>query len=320
MPAALLSEADFIATWWRHQSSSTMGRELGVAERVINQRRKAIEKRTGIVLTSPDSRSNRPAVLEMPENQKRATLAIENGVVMVASDAHYWPGYISTAHRAFVLACKELKPALICMNGDSFDGSGAGRHPRIGWSKGPTVKQELDATRDRLAEIEAVRGNAHLHHTWGNHDLRFDTKLSAQVPEFEGVAGMSLKEHFPAWKWSMSLMVNDNTMVKHRYHNGVHAAYNNTVKSGRNIVTGHLHRLTVTAWGDYNGRRYGVDTGTLAVPDGHQFEYSEDTPSAHGSGFAVLTFYRGQMLPPELAEVVDEDAGLFTFRGQVIHV
>ena len=104
-------------------------------------------------------------------------------------------------------------------------------------------------------------------------------------------------------------------MIKHRYHNGIHAAYNNALKAGMSIVTGHLHRLAVTPWADYNGRRWGVDTGTLANPHGPQFDYAENNPSPHTSGFAVLTFKDGMLLPPELCEVLDEKA---YFRGECI--
>jgi hypothetical protein len=112
--------------------------------------------------------------------------------------------------------------------------------------------------------------------------------------------------------------VNDTVMIKHRYHNGIHATYNNALKAGRSIVTGHLHRLCVTPWGDYNGRRWGVDTGCLADPHGPQFAYAEDNPSPHCSGFAVLTFDEdGEMLPPELCEVIN---GCAYFRGERIDV
>lgn len=48
-----------------------------------------------------------------------------------------------------------------------------------------------------------------------------------------------------------------------------------------------------------NGRRYGVDTGTLADPDGPQFvDYLEASPTNWASGFAVLTFHGGKLLPP----------------------
>jgi hypothetical protein len=132
--------------------------------------------------------------------------------------------------------------------------------------------------------------------------------------------GMSLDEHFPLWRFSMSLMVNDNTMIKHRYHNGIHAIYNNILKSGCSMVTGHLHSLKVTPFTDYNGSRYGVDTGTLSPVDADAFTYSEDSPKNHRSGFAILTFHEGKLMPPELCEVIDEEEGLVYFRGQVIKV
>lgn len=320
MTTPIVSDDEFVSLWMKHLSPIRMAKELGVDIRAIYNRRANIEKRRGEILPVTDKRTNRPAMLTMPENGKRATLDIEAGIVIVGSDAHYWPGVVSTGHRALIEAIKGLRPAGVVLNGDSFDGANAGRHARIGWSKSPGVAKELEAVCDRTNEIVEVSGDADKIHTLGNHDLRFDTKLSAMVPEFEGVPGLSLKEQLPEWKFCMSVMVNGNTIIKHRYHNGIHATYNNTVKAGINIITGHLHRLNTTCYGDYRGRRYGVDTGTLAAPDGAQFEYAEDNPSPHGSGFAVLTFYKGQLLHPELAEVIDEDAGLFTFRGQVISV
>jgi hypothetical protein len=113
-------------------------------------------------------------------------------------------------------------------------------------------------------------------------------------------------------------MVNEHTMIKHRYHNGIHAIYNNTLKAGTSVVTGHLHSLKVTPWSDYNGTRYGVDTGTMANLDDPAFDYAEDNPKNWRSGFAVLTFWEGKLMPPELCEVISE--GLVYFRGQVIEV
>jgi hypothetical protein len=84
------------------------------------------------------------------------------------------------------------------------------------------------------------------------------------------------------------------------------------------MCTGHLHSLKVTPYSDYNGIRFGIDTGTLAEPDGPQFTYSELNPSNHRSGFAVLTFFNGQLLWPELVHSFDE--GHIQFRGEVIDV
>jgi predicted MPP superfamily phosphohydrolase len=316
-----ITESEFIEAWKTFGSAVAVADHLGIDVRNVHKRRRSIEVREGIKLVgvaknSPDAR------IVYPVNGVRATTEIDSGVVLVASDCHYWPDLISTAHRAFVKLTKELKPKIVVINGDAFDGASISRHPAGGtWQALPSVKQELEACQDRLEEIQKAATGAQLHFCWGNHDLRFNARLQSQVGDtFKGVMGMSLNEHFPLWRFSMSLMINDNTMIKHRYHNGIHAIYNNILKSGCSMVTGHLHSLKVTPFTDYNGSRYGVDTGTLAPVDADAFTYSEDSPKNHRSGFAILTFHEGQLMPPELCEVIDEEEGLVYFRGQVIKV
>jgi predicted phosphodiesterase len=311
-------EDEFIELWDKYGSASKIAKILDIGVRSVYSRRKEIERRTGKTLISTDPRFGN-FTITYPGNGVRAKADIDNGVIMVASDCHYYPGIISTAHKAFVHLIKELKPKAIVMNGDVFDGASASRHDPIGWQQTPTVKQELEACHDRLSEIEEASKSAILHWTWGNHDMRFNTRLASQVGSaFEGVKGFNLSDHFPRWKFSTSLMVNEHTMIKHRWHNGIHAVYNNTMKSGTSIVTGHLHSLKVTPWTDYNGSRYGVDTGTLANIDDPGFDYAEDNPKNWRSGFAVLTFWEGKLMPPELCEVISE--GLVYFRGQVIKI
>jgi len=312
------TDEEFIAIWNKYHSAKRVAEVLDIDVRNVHSRRKAIQERYSITLVASDKRSPTFNVT-MPGNGIRAKVEIDDGVIMVASDCHYYPGIISTAHKAFVKLIPELKPKMIVMNGDVFDGAGISRHGPIGWQSLPSVKQELEACQDRLSEIENASKSAALHFTWGNHDMRFNTRLASQVgTAFEGVHGMNLTDHFPRWKFSTSIMVNEHTMIKHRYHNGIHAVYNNALKSGTSIVTGHLHSLKVTPWTDYNGSRYGVDTGTMANLDDPAFEYAEDNPKNWRSGFAVLTFWEGKLMPPELCEVISE--GLVYFRGQVIEV
>jgi hypothetical protein len=220
-------------------------------------------------------------------------------------------------------AINELKPHVVIANGDIFDGSSISRHPRINWSAVPNVKQELEACQAALKEIEDACEKAR-HHTqliWplGNHDSRFETRLSEAAPQFEGVGGTALKDHFPKWHPCWSCWLSDNVVVKHRYKGGVHATHNNTVTAGTTIVTGHLHSLKVTPFGDYNGTRWGVDTGTLAEIDGPQFiDYLEDGPINWRSGFAVITMKDSKPLWPELVSKHAE--GIINFRGQLIDV
>lgn len=313
------TDEEFIQLWNNNPSATEISKILGITLTNVHKRRRSILKRHGIVLKSPDVRSPTFNVT-IPNNGVRIEVELEKGVIVVGSDAHYWPGIVSTAHRAFVKIIKELKPQMVVMNGDAFDGAKISRHPVSGFEARPSVKQELEAVTDRLGEIERVCGNAKLHWTWGNHDLRFNARIAQLVPEYEGVTGFDLTHHFPRWKFSTSIMVNNHTQIKHRLYNGIHAVYNAALKSGVSMVTGHLHSLKVTPWTDLTGTRYGVDTGSLADVWGDQFAYTEDSTRNHRSGFAVLTFYNGKLMPPEIVEIIDEEDGLVYFRGKVISV
>lgn len=304
-----VTDDEFIEAWRTHRSCARVAKALGLVERGVMSRRRSIEAKYSIKL-SVDPRT------AIVPSKGRSTLEVENGTVVVFSDAHYWPGEPSVAHRALLKVIKAVKPLVVVANGDILDGASISRHEPIGWETRPTLKQEIEAVQDRMAEIQSAAVGAKLIRTIGNHDIRFEKKLATQVPEYKHLTGTTLDEHLPAWFSCWSVMVNENTMIKHRFNNGIHAAYNNTLRAGTNIVTGHLHRLLVTRWADYKGARYGVDTGTLADLDGDQFLYAEDNPRPWGSGFAVLTFDAdGQLLPPELCEVT---RGKAYFRGESV--
>ena len=105
----------------------------------------------------------------------------------------------------------------------------------------------------------------------------------------EGVHGTSLFDFLPAWRGCYALHLNTNlpgwTVVKHTHvAGGVHSAYNSTLRAGVSYVHGHLHKLQVVGYGDYRGRRYGIDTGTLAEPKGEQFRYTQGGPLNWCSG------------------------------------
>jgi predicted phosphodiesterase len=274
------------------------------------RRRRNIEKRYGISLEAKGRKVvKRHGIID---------LDIVDGMVVVFSDAHYYPDQITTAHRALLKFIEQFKPEVIVCNGDAFDGGSISRFPRIGWDNKPTIKAEIEAVKDRLGEIEGI-SKGKLIWTLGNHDARFETFLAANSPQFDGVMGFTLKDHFPRWEPAWGTMVNEDVMIKHRWKGGEHAVYNNTVKAGVTMVTGHLHSLKVTPYSDYNGTRYGVDTGCIAEPYGEQFgDYTEQNPVNWRSGFALLTFKDGLLLPPELIQKWDDDS--VVFRGEIIPV
>lgn len=259
--------------------------------------------------------------IEAPEHPARIQLDIENGSVVIVSDEHNWPGKKTTMHRAAVRAIKELRPRAFIANGDMFDGATISRHAPIGWESRPTVVQELEACQDSMSEYEIAAGECSAEKIWslGNHDARFETKLATVAPEFAKIHGVHLKDHFPNWEPCWSVFINDNCVVKHRFKGGIHATHNNALWAGRTMVTGHLHSAKVTPLTDYNGTRYGVDSGTLCeAPWPQAIDYLEDNPVNWRSAFVVLTFHKGRLLQPELC--LQHAPGQAEWRGKVFDV
>ena len=281
-------------------TNAEMAREMGVSERRFYRMKERGDVQTG-------------------HHPGRVPLTVRDGTVIMGSDAHYLPGTVSTAHRALVRLTRELHPKAVVLNGDVLDFAAISRFPAIGWEKRTTVEQEIKEAQARLAEIRAAAGRAPLVWSLGNHDARFETRLAEVAPEFARVKGIHLKDHFPHWSPCWSCWINDDVVVKHRFKGGVHAPYNNTVFSGKTLVSGHDHMLKVTPFSDYNGVRWGVDLGTMAVPYGPQFtNYTEDNPVNWQQGFGVFTFHKGRLLWPELVHVIGE--GQVAFRGKVWRV
>jgi len=196
------------------------------------------------------------------------------------------------------------------------------RYPDIGWEHKPSLADEVAVAQERLREIAKAAGNARLIWTLGNHDMRFETRLASVAAEYGGIYGVHLRDHFPNWEPAWRVDINDrDAVVKHRIAGGLHAPYNNVRRAGTTTVTGHLHALNCTRVSNYRGTYWGVDGGTLAVPHGPQFvNYTEGNPTDWASGFVVLTFEGGRLLWPEVVHVIDEDAGLVSWRGKLLQV
>jgi len=323
------TDDEFIAAWRRLQSATKVGALFGIDVRSIHQRRRNLEEKLGISLPSKAAKP-----IGGPKNEQGGRLSeladfrarhyeadieleVTDGIVLVGSDAHYWPLIVSVAHQAFCELARRLKPKLVILNGDILDGARITRHARIMWEQQPKLRDELSALQDRCAEIERAAGKAQLVRTIGNHDARFETYLSGSAPELEETTGSTLLDYLPRWRAGWAVHLNRGTpgwtAIRHRpVSGGIHSAYNSTLRSGVHYVHGHLHKLQITPWGDYRGRRYGIDTGTLAEVDGPQFSYAERAPMNWAAGFAVLSFEAGVLLEPELCVVQGARA---VFRG-----
>ena len=321
MPRTPITDNDFIDIFQR-KGATALAAQLGVTERGVYERRRSIERRHGIRLKPPHAAGGLVHDAEMriaKEYPHRATLEVKNGLVIVGSDFHIWPGQESVALRAFKRLCKDLKPAAVILNGDVLDFPKISRHPPIGWESAPSPVEEIEAAQDHLHDIATAAGRARKIWTLGNHDARFERRLATVASEYRGISGIHLSDHFPLWEKGWSVWINDSVVCKHRWKGGVHATHNNTVGAGKTMVTGHLHSQKVTPYTDYNGTRYGIDTGCVADPDHKAFtDYTEDGPKNWVSGFAVLKFKDGRLMQPELCSVWDSKS--VQFRGEVIRV
>ena len=322
------TDEEFVRVFNQTGSATETSKLIGVGVRAVCRRRQHLEaKGYSFVTTSKRSLENRgvsPEVL-IRANKARIEVKIKSGIVMVGSDAHYWPGEATTAQRAFVKFIHELKPSHVVMNGDAFDGARISRHPKIGFlESAPSVVQELHAVQERLTEIEDAAKGAKLYWPLGNHDLRFESYIAAHAQEMKGVHGMHLKDHFPRWLPCWGLHVNpgepSHTVIKHRFKGGIYDVRNNVLNAMCSMVTGHTHALKWWPTSSYREHTiYGVNTGAMCEPYAEQsVHYTEDNPVDWRSGFAVLTYHNGRLLQPEVPEVIGE--GQIVFRGKVHEV
>jgi hypothetical protein len=318
-----ITDAQIVESWDRHHSAVAVSKELNLSVRTIQRRRRDIENKQNIILPATHLVSNvalsehvAKAILSQRRDVNR--LELQNGTILVGSDAHYTPDHVPIAHQALIRVIHDLGSEVVAviLNGDILDGGGIGRHAPQNWKKPLTVKQELEAVQARLADIEqAILPGTKLMRTYGNHCMRFDAKLASMVPQFEGVPGMLLREHIPGWMDSERIDINNDTVVIHDWHFGVHSGWNDVLKGGCNVITGHTHELSAKAHKGFKNTHYGVKTGMLADDYQQQFDYRLSKPGMNWqSGFAILTWVNGMMLHPEFCAVRDD--GRAYFRGK----
>jgi hypothetical protein len=267
----------------------------------------------------PDVRKmHRQAVAYDPDNPPESELTQRirhpNAVVVAFSDAHWTSLHQprSLAHEALLRAIPLVKPDILLSVGDLLDMGEPSRHDPLGWNRRIKVQDELEAAKQHLDDIMSCAPRALRWWVRGNHDDRFDKYLALNAAMFEGVEGFDFANQFPDWQMCHRLDLND-TVVMHRFHGGIHAGWNNAVKSGMNFISGDTHSLEVKPMVDMRGRRYGVQTGMLGDPAWPCFGYTQGNTRLWNPGFAVLTYRNGELMPPELCEIVN---GVAWFRGQ----
>ena len=122
---------------------------------------------------------------------------IVDGCIIIGGDAHIWPEVNTIMMKAFVKLAKQLKPEIICLNGDIIDGARVSRHGSTLGSAAPKVSAEIDAAKKWMDQLPKCRRRIF---TIGNHDMRVDNYLANQASELEDYAGR-LADRFPMWEF-----------------------------------------------------------------------------------------------------------------------
>lgn len=310
MPTKPLSDAELVETYKILQSCNgnipEAARILKIMPQTIHHRMHRFRARF------PNGIGEKEVVAETWTYPRSIKIDAPSTRWIVGSDLHVWTGEPPEIYRAFCLVAKRLKVDGIILNGDIIDGARISRYGTPLRSKSPKISQEIETAKRWLKLLPNTKYRCW---TMGNHDIRLDNYIAANASELDDYI-MSLKEHFPIWEMSYAFELNGNTEIRHRFRSGIHAAWNNTLHGGINMLTGHTHQLSVAAQRDRRGTRYGIETGTLADPSGPQFEYTEGAPSRAQMGFVVISFdEEGYMMPPELCEMI---RGRPVFRGDLV--
>lgn len=292
----------------------------------------ARERRAEAMRRVVEISANEKGTYERRRHRARLALPIQDGCVFVVSDQHYHaPSGPSVAHRASVMLAKALRPYALITNGDALDAAAISRWPASSFTDmkaRPMVADEIREVALRLADYEDLDFVKFRAWNLGNHDARFETWLAEKAPQYQGVPGFTLKDHFPdwmpAWRTDFVRDVADEKsipelIVQHRYKGGQHAGHNNVLNSGTNYVTGHDHMLKAYTVTNVRGLFWGVHAGTMAPIDSVLFtHYTEDKPVNWQEGFPILHFKDGQFIGPELVHVTPDQRVLF--RGEVLKV
>jgi len=279
-------------------------------------------------LSLPDVRHHPKSLAHTPLSDAPQAIAselilslppIQNGTALAFSDCH-WTSLVqplSLAHEALITMARHLQPGFLFCVGDALDMGCASRHLPGMWSdvSKPKVKDELAAGQTHLRDLREAAGNPECFWIRGNHDDRFDKYLAAHAAAFEGMGAFALKDWFPDWRMCWRLDAGDNVSFVHRFHNGVHAGYNNAMKSARTVISGDTHALEVKPWNNWTRRLWGVQCGMIGDPAWPCFNYRLAQPGQQQPGFIVLTWKDGELMTPEPCEVVN---GAAWFRGEPV--
>ncbi len=290
--------------------------------------RKQAEEMTGIELKPHDNKYNQSTRLER-ENLPPLTnhVSISPDVpycILVFSDAHF-EGHETPSYQIMLKVLKDLVQTrqlkCIVANGDIMDlsvlSSFAKFHTEIR-PKERTVQKEIYDSQAQLNKIQRIIDKAKYPikqiATFGNHETRLSKAAMSWGRAFEDLEAFKISSLFPDWDWAMSHLIDDTVMIKHRLRGGIHTAYQNSMRAGIHIITGHTHQLNARTFNTYTTSSMSIQTGHLS--DSYHPYLEDAIANDWNNGFAVVTIDPiEKTVAPELVQVSNRYRSAW-FRGK----
>jgi|TARA_A100000172_G_scaffold76896_1_gene60792 hypothetical protein len=289
--------------------------------------RQQAEEITGKTLLPHTNKSNYVTRTErenLPPLTNQIDVSKNPYTMVVFSDAHF-EGHETPSYKILLKIIKELtltrELKCVVANGDIMDmsilSSFAKFHTEIR-PKERTVQQEILDSQKQINKIQKVINNAKYPikqiATFGNHETRISKVAMSWGRAFEDLEAFKIQNLFPDWCWAMSHLLDDTVMIKHRMRGGVHTAYQNSMRAGIHIVTGHTHQLNARTFNTYSTSSMSIQTGHLS--EAYHPYLEDNVANDWNNGFAVITVDpKEKTVHPELVQVSNYH-GTAYFRGK----
>lgn len=242
--------------------------------------------------------------LLLSETYKKPILVSKNTKIVIAGDNHIPFNDVKAENELFNFL-KEEKPNIFIHHGDLLDFYEISNFRRVPLTQ-TEITEEIEQGTYFLNKIRTILPKAKIFYICGNHEFRFQKYLIDNAFVFYKVFALSLPEllklkelkinfiplKLQANKFSHNFIQINDILIGHFDKAMQNAGY--TARwlrdfFGKNIVTGHTHRLALTYKNFYNETKFGAEAGCLC-----SLEPSYITSPDWTQGFVELRFEKNK--------------------------
>jgi UDP-2,3-diacylglucosamine pyrophosphatase LpxH len=165
-------------------------------------------------------------------------------------DTHV-PYHDHAAWRLALAVARALRPDGVCILGDFLDCYAVSFHEKSP-ARVSRLADEIAATDECLAELEAATPNARRVFVEGNHENRVNRYIASQA---KALHGMRLDERGWAWvPYHEHCTIGDTAVTHDGGRAGVYAVRQTMMAMGQSLIIGHVHRVASQHESTLDGR------------------------------------------------------------------